>query len=477
MSKLTRRRFLEDSLLATAAAMVIPGAATAVGAAPPKRKSRDLIRVGVIGVRGRGRAHIQEFRDSADSEVVAICDPDSGVLEPAMDAVPDAKYYKDLREMLDDKSIDAITVATPNHWHSLAAIWALQAGKHVYVEKPVSHDFAEGRAVINAAKRYGGIIQHGTQSRSHKATRDAMAWLQEGGLGRVTWARGLCYKRRDSIGKRDTPLTPPSTCDVNLWTGPARMEPIYRNEFHYDWHWVFNTGNGDVGNQGVHQMDIARWGLGIDDHPQRVMSVGGRVGYEDAADTPNTQLTHFDYGDKEILFEVRGLPTDAYRTAHIGVIFQGEHGYMVSASYSKVVVFDNDGKEMKVFEGGGNHFQNFLDAIKAGRPDRLNADMTEAHRSTGLCHLGNISHMLGTRTPLGSVGSPYPTETANKACGEMRDHIVASGLSPETTMVSVGPELKFDDASERFYGPHAEDANRMLVREYREPFAIPSELF
>lgn len=475
MSKLTRRRFLEDSLLAAAAAIAVPGS---VASAAGRPKSREVIRVGVIGVRGRGRAHIKAFRDSPDSEVVAICDPDSGVIAPSVEAVPDAKYYRDIRELLDDKTIDAVSIATPNHWHSLAAIWALQAGKHVYVEKPISHDVLEGRAVVNAVRNTGLILQHGTQARSQAATRDALAWMQAGGMGRVAHARGLCYKRRDSIGKVDAPIDPPSTIDMNLWTGPARMEPIRRRELHYDWHWVFNTGNGDIGNQGVHQMDIARWGLALDDHPRAVMSVGGRVGYDDDGETPNSQLVRYDYGDNEILFEVRGLKTDPYHGAHIGVVFAGEHGYLVSAAYNKVVAFDLEGNAMKTFTGGNDdqHYYNFLEAVKSGRPDKLNAPAIEGHRSAALCHLGNISHLLGDAVPLGSIDEPFGSESANTAYREMRDHLVSNGLVPESTKVSLGPNLAFDDASERFFGPRAAAANALLIREYREPFKIPEDL-
>jgi predicted dehydrogenase len=475
MTQVNRREFLEQSLLATAALVAVPSAALAQSAAYPEKQS-DLLRVGVVGVRGRGRGLIGSFKKSPDSEVVAICDPDSGVIDPALEAVPNATYHKDLRALLDDPSIDIVAIATPNHWHALATIWALQAGKHVYVEKPISHNVVEGRAIVNAARRYGRLVQHGTQARSNVATRDAIAWLRAGGLGRVTRARGLCYKRRESIGKVDGPQQPPATLDMDLWTGPARFEPLMRAELHYDWHWDFNTGNGDIGNQGVHQMDIARWGLGLDDFPRRVMSCGGRVGYDDDGETPNSQLVSYDYGDKEIIFEVRGLPTDPYRTAHIGVVFHGERGYMVSSSYAKVVVFDHDGNVTKTFTGEGNHAQNFLDAIKHGRPDLLHADALEGHRSTALCHLGNISHRLGTVRRLSDIDAPFESEPANIAYAEFRDHLTGNELSADQTDITLGPSLAFNDASERFHGAREEQANALLTREYRIPYVIPDEL-
>jgi len=432
-----------------------------------------------MGVRGRGRAHVKAFRDAPDSEVVAICDPDTAVIGPAMEAVPDATYYRDIRAMLDDARIDAVAIAAPNHWHALATIWALQAGKHVYVEKPISHTLMEGRAVMNAARRTKLVVQHGTQARSQSATRQAMDWLHSGGIGRVTRARGLCYKRRESIGKVDAPINPPSTIDMNLWTGPARLEPIRRRQLHYDWHWVFNTGNGDIGNQGVHQMDIARWGLALDDHPRSVMSIGGRLGYDDDGETPNSQLVCYDFGPKEILFEVRGLKSGPYRTAHIGVVFTGEHGYLVSAAYNKVVAFDLDGNVTRTFTGGADHehFQNFLDAVKAGRPDLVHASVLDAHRSTALCHLGNVSHLLGRSVALGSVDVPFHSASANEAFDEMRDHLRSNGLDPDNTLVSVGATLAFDDALERVVGTNADEANTLLTRTYREPFVIAEELF
>jgi predicted dehydrogenase len=472
---MNRRAFLEQSLLATAATIVVPGAAgTALAQDPQRTVARnDRIRVGVIGVRGRGRAHIGAFKKSPDAEVVAICDPDSGVIAPAMESVPSATYHTDLRSMLDDPSIDAVSIATPNHWHSLATIWALEAGKHVYVEKPISHNVLEGRRVVEAAQRTGKLVQHGTQSRSSKATVDAMQWLHDGGLGRVETARALCFKRRQSIGKVSGPQTPPSTLDLDLWTGPAAMEPLMRASLHYDWHWVFNTGNGDIGNQGVHQMDIARWGLGLDDFPQRVVSCGGRLGYDDDGETPNTQIALYDYGPKQIVFEVRGLETGPYHTAHIGVVFHGEHGYLVSSSYAKVVAFDHDGQPIQTFTGGGDHIQNFLDAIRSGDATVLNSDALEGHRSSALCHLGNISYQLGSPRRLGATDAPFEgVEPADDAFRSMRTHLTDNGIDPDATDYTMGPSLAFDDATERFHGAHAEAANVLLTREYRAPYVV-----
>lgn len=472
MTRTSRRTFLEQSLLAAAAASAPVAPAFALPGR--KRSPNDRIQVGVVGIRGRGRAHIGAFKNSPDSEVVAICDPDEGIIGPAQKSVPDAKYYRDLREMLADESIDAIAIATPNHWHSLATIWSLQAGKHVYVEKPLSHNVFEGRQAVNAARAAGKIVQHGTQARSQPATRDAIEWMQGGGLGEVKLAYGLCYKRRGSIGKVDGPQDPPATCDYDLWTGPAPLVPLQRKNLHYDWHWVFDTGNGDLGNQGVHQVDIARWGLGLDRHPEKITSCGGRVGYVDDGNTPNTQVSLLDYGDKQVVFEVRGLQTGDYKGARIGVVFHGEAGYLVSASYEHVKAFDNEGNLIKEFRGSANHFQNFLDAVKADDPGLLNAPVLDGHLSSAMCHLGNISCNLGEERPLADIEAPYGTSEAGAdAYGRMLAHLEANGLSAGDTRIHVGPNLRFDVAAERFSGPQAAAANGMLTREYRDPFIVP----
>ena len=498
MSRFHRRQFLGDSLLAAAAAVGVPVVASRAQGEPGDAKSADVLRVGVVGVRGRGRAHVGAFKRSKDTEVVAICDADEGVIGGAMKAVPKAKFVRDIRKMLEDDSIDIVSIATPNHWHSLASLWSLQAGKHVYVEKPISHNVAEGRHVVELARQSGKIVQHGTQGRSHKAVRDAISWMRAGGLGRVQLARGLCYKRRTSIGKVDGPRQPPETCDYDLWIGPSPMRPLMRRELHYDWHWVFETGNGDIGNQGVHQMDIARWGLGKNEHPQRVVTCGGRVGYDDDGTTPNTQISLYDYGDAQIIFEVRGLKTRGYPTvevvnaaAHaagngnasdpkaadkptegprIGVVFHCEHGYLVAGSYSKVVAFDLDGKLIKTFRGAGDHFQNFIDAVKSGKKEDLTAESIEGHMSASLCHLGNISYRLGEAKAL-AVDEPFGKhEAANATFRDCRKHLVASGLDAKATKFVMGPELTFDGKTERFTGGAAQAASALLERQGRGKF-------
>jgi predicted dehydrogenase len=471
MNRISRRKFLEQSLLAAATAAtsqaVLPGFALA--SAPRKVGPNDRIRIGVIGVRGRGRAHIGAFKKSPDSEVVAICDPDEAVIGPAHKALPDAKYYKDMRQLFDDPSIDAVSIATPNHWHSLATIWALQAGKHVYVEKPISHDIFEGRQVIRAAQKSGLLVQHGTQARSATATRDAIAWMQAGGLGKVFLAHGLCYKRRKSIGKVAGPQKPPASVDYDLWTGPAAMQPLMRQSLHYDWHWLYNTGNGDVGNQGVHQMDIARWGLNQSSLPTSVISCGGRVGYDDDGDTPNSLLTHFDYGDQSIVFEVRGLKTGPERDTNIGVIFHGEKGYLVSASYGKLHAYDREGQVIETFEGEADHFQHFLDVLKSGDHGQCRASVQDAHLSAVLCHMANIAYRVGGEAGLNGWRAQPSVKFYTQFCGHLREQ----QIDLQSKNLHVSPQLSFDPVTERFTGEHAAAANQLLRKPSRKGFEIP----
>ena len=474
MNHKSRREFLGDSLLAAAAAASVPLVAPSARARS-SQKTKDPIRVGIIGVRGRGRDHLREFINSPDSTVVALCDADSGVVEPAMRHAEGATYYQDLRKMLEEAELDAVSVATPNHWHSLATIWALQAGKHVYVEKPISQNVVEGRRVVQFAAATGLVVQHGTQARSQPACRDAIAWMKEGHLGKVKLARGLCYKRRNSIGKVDGEQQPPATCNYDLWTGPAALQPLMRKNLHYDWHWDFNTGNGDIGNQGVHQMDLARWGLGLDTNPHSVASVGARLGYVDDANTPNTQVAVYEYDDAEIVFEVRGLPTPPYMGKGIGTIFHCEGGYLVIGSYSSVTAYDLDGKEVKTFKGSTSHVQNFLDAIKVGDPQKVNAPPIEGHLSSALCHLGNISYRLGEPTGLGKTDTPFANDWAgNEAFQRFRQHLADNDLPVAETEILRGPRLAFDPRTERFQGAEADRANPLATRPPRPPFSLPS---
>ena len=403
MARQTRREFLENSLFAaTATALAGMSRVPCASAEEPSTSPSERLRVAVVGLNGRGQSHLDGFMGRKDCEVVAVCDPDEAVLQNRGVAVVEKKTekqpasYIDIRKMLDDQSINIVTVATPNHWHSLAAIWAIQAGKDVYVEKPVSHNVSEGRRVVDAARRHGKICQAGTQSRSNEGKRELMNLLHSGGIGEIRLARALCYKPRESIGPRGT-YQVPSSVNYDIWCGPAPMNPLSRPKFHYDWHWQWDYGNGDLGNQGIHEMDMARWGLGKSDLGNAVFSFGGRLGYEDAGETANTQISVHDYGDKTLVFEVRGLPTDSLKGAKVGVIFEGTQGYAVIGGSDGCAVFNPAGELIKAFKTEDDHFGNFVKAVRSRRVEDLNADILEGHLSSALCHLGNISYRLGQK--------------------------------------------------------------------------------
>src|SRR5205823_4392479 len=335
-----------------------------------------------------------------------VCDVDGAVVGRVIEAANKAQgrapeHVVDIRRLLENKDIHAVSIATPNHWHALAAIWAMQAGKDVYVEKPVSHNISEGRRIVEVCRRTNKICQTGTQIRSGAGNREAIEFIRSGKLGKVRVARGLCYKRRDSIGQCGGPQEVPKSINYDLWCGPAPNNPPRRNSktngpVHYEWHWIWDYGNGDLGNQGIHQMDVARWGLGKSELCKGVLSIGGRFGYVDDGQTANTQICVFDYGDAELIFEVRGLKTDAYKGATVGNVFHCTDGYLVMPGYESAVAYSPSGEKIQSFKGGGDHFGNFIEAVRNRRPDQLNGQILEGHLSSALCHLGNISYRLGS---------------------------------------------------------------------------------
>jgi len=481
MTKQTRRRFLEDSLLAAAAAALAAGPATRVRAADQTSSSaNEKLGAAVVGVGGRGGDHLKAMISRKDVELLYIVDCDEKIGQSRCQAVEKAtgrrpKYVKDMREAFADKAVDIVTTATPNHWHSLVAIWAIQAGKDVYVEKPVSHNVSEGRRVVEAARKYNRICQTGTQCRSMKGTIDAIEFMKAGKIGQVKVARGLCYKGRGSIGPTGT-YDVPKEVDYDLWLGPAPMAPPTRKRFHYDWHWQWPYGNGDLGNQGIHQMDIARWGLGVNQLSDRILSYGGRLGYEDAGETANTQVVIHEFGDeKTLVFEVRGLPTPDYKGAKVGVIFHGTDGYVALASYEGGAAFDKSGKLIQKFDAGGDHYANFLDAVRSRKYEDLHADILEGHLSSALCHLGNISYRLGQQLSAADVkkqlASVKSNDDSQATFDRVTDHLKANKLDLEKVKLGFGPLLTFDPQKEVFKDNAA--ADEMLTRKYREPFVVP----
>lgn len=499
MAKFTRRRFFGTTITAAAAASSAPWVARA-------RSANGKLGIAVAGVHGRGTSHLEAFITDERSEVVCVVDIDQEVGEKRTQQVEERqgfrpKFVRDFREAIADSAVDAISTATPNHWHALIGMWAMQSGKDAYIEKPVSHEVWEGAALVAAARKYGRICQVGTQRRSSQAVHEAVAFMAGGGIGEVKFARGLCYKRRQSIGPLgDYPI--PASCDFSLWSGPAPFTSpkLTRESFHYDWHWQRLYGNGDLGNQGPHQTDVARWGLGLSRHPNTILSYGGRLGYQaerkddnyvDAGNTANTEVTLYDYGDKFITFETRGLSVDdsadeelntlfqSKKGNKIGVVFYGTDGYVVEGARGGCVAYDKNYQVIKEFsKGEGDHFQNFIDACISRNYKDLNADVFEGHLSASLSHLGNISYYLGEQNKVSideakKILAAVPSLDDNLATlDRTRQHLEDNGVDLKKYPISMGPMLKFDPEKEVF--PDNKEATAMLTREYREGFVCPT---
>ncbi len=492
----TRRQFLRTTALAATAAALTPRSWAQVAGA------NTDVRVAVIGLNGRGRDHLRVLRAVPGVRIAALCDVDTAVLDRtaealAKDGITPLKFT-DLRELFASKEVDAVTVATPNHWHALAGVWACQAGKDVYLEKPVSHNIWEGRQVVAAAKKYNRVIQAGVQIRSGAGLQEAVQWVRSGQLGRIKVARGFCYKRRKSIGLSTGPTPPPATVNYDLWLGPAPDQPPHRARFHYDWHWFNTYGNGDVGNQGIHQMDVARWFLGDPGLPRHTLSIGGRLGYTDDGETPNTQVVIHDYQPAPLIFEVRGLPAiydpnesqpgvpgadaagalaktmDQYRGVSIGNVIECEGGSLVTSSYFSATAHDRDGKVVKEFKGGDRHMHNFIDVVRSRQTADLYGPIEQGHLSSALCHLGGISHALGAAAGPEAIRSQVADEpTLAEAYGRLAAHLDANKIDLARTPLTLGRILAVDGAAERFTGKNAAAANALLTRAYRAPFTVP----
>ena len=455
--------------------------------------ANDAVRVAVIGVRSQGHHHIDMYKQVPGVRIVALCDVDESILDREVKALAKENIkvepYFDIRRLLENKDIDAVSIAAPNNWHSLMTVWACQAGKDVYVEKPISHEIWEGRKAVEAARKYNRIVQAGTQSRSDIALHEVAAYLQGGELGKILRARGFCYKRRASIGKVPGPQPIPSGVHYDLWCGPAQLQPLMRKELHYDWHWVWATGNGDIGNQGIHEMDMARWMLGEKELPPRVFSIGGRFGYDDDGQTANTQIAVLDYAAAPLIFEVRGLPEKAgmenmshYRGVRVGIVIDCENGSFVGGAGGGWI-YDRDNKKVKQFSstGGDDHVANFIRTVRSRNNSELKADILEGHISSALCHLGNISHRLGTQFSQGEIQEKMKDRAdISDALARFADHLSANGIDMTQVKPVLGPSLKLNPAEERFASSTEYDlesfGNQLVTRTYRAPFVVPEQV-
>ena len=465
---------------ATAAAAVTFASRNVLGA-------NDAINMGFIGVGGRGNESTRWFKNVGGVRIGAVCDPDSVRVATTQKAHPDAKGHTDLRRLLDDKSIDAVCISSSNHWHALAAIWACQAGKDVYVEKPVSQTIWEGRRMVEAARKYNRVVQGGTQQRSDPCQAGIRDFIKSGKLGKMQWIRGNRLGRRDTIGKVASPLTPPASLDYNLWLGPAQDEPLFRKSFHYDWHWMWNTGSGEMGNWGVHILDDIRNML-FDECtlPVRIASGGGRVAWNDAGETPNVHVVYFDTGIVPVIFSLSNLPLKTgvtaephYRGIRSGYVIQFEDGYYAGGRNGGWA-YDKEGKRLQQFkgDGGGAHAKNFIDAVRSRNTATLNADIERAHYSSSWCHLANIAYRLGadhTNAKAKALAADF--KPWQELVDEYEGYVTANDVDLAKANLKLSSFLEIDPKKETFIGPSATpQALSLLTREYRKGFEVPAQV-
>lgn len=461
--------------------------------------ANDRIRVGVIGVNGHGMTHVNAYRKMEGVEIAAICDIDTAVLNRVVSGLKsngvNTEAFSDMRRMLDRPEIDAVSIATPNHWHALATVWACQAGKHVCVEKPASHTIWEGRKMVEAARKYNCMVQADLDYRSNINIARAFDYMHQQ-LGAIKLVRIMNYKRRTSIGRIIGPGTIPTSIDYDQWVGPSPMKALPRKRLHYDWHWQWATGNSELGNNGPHQLDITRWGLNKQTLPTSVFSFGGRYGYVDDGETPNTQVAVYDYDGIPVIYDSRGLGertgvenmdgTVIYTAtgtrifnpykgdANCVYYFVCEHGVLFGNT-----VYDNDGKVVKSFREPGSvgpQF-NFINALRSNKRDDLRVDILQGHLSACISHMGNISYQMGQSTSVAKVEQMVATDpNVKQVYFEMKRHLLANSVNIQAEEIIMGPTLCFDSAKEQFVGEHGSRANLFTKGSYRDPYTIPGKV-
>ncbi|WP_406694398.1 Gfo/Idh/MocA family oxidoreductase [Singulisphaera sp. Ch08] len=497
MKPIPRRSFLGSSM---AAGLALGAPRLMMGAEPRSVGPNEAVRVAVIGlgatnavggVGGRGHQLIGRLREISGARIVALCDVDQAHLDREVKAASDHEgkvaAHTDLRRVFDDKNIDAVVIALPNHWHALATIWACQAGKDVYVEKPFSYDLWEGRQMVAAARKHGRMVQVGTQNRSSTLLRRVFDRLKGGELGAMRYAHALVYRARNGIGSVDAPTSPPSTVDYDLWCGPASNKPLMRKQLHYDWHWVWDTGNGEIGNNGIHVIDICRWALGQNQTPPRAMSIGGRFGFNDSGETANTQVALLDYRPAPLICEIRNVsvakgadPMGRFRGQNKGVVIDCEEGYFAGDA-SGGAIFDRQGKKIEDIADGDSpkameiaHLSGFVAAVRSRQTSDLAAEALQGHLSAACCHMANVSHRLGKQA------SPEAIRATITGDGELADAfdrcseaLRKNGVELDATPATLGPWVTLDAKQGRFVGDFADAANELSRREYRKPFVVP----
>jgi predicted dehydrogenase len=497
MNAITRRGFLKRATTA-GLALGLPRLVIGDGHGARAKGPNETIRLAVIGlgdtnaiggVGGRGHQLIPRVREVPGARIVALCDVDQAFLDrearPFKDRGEEVATHKDLRRVLDDPTIDAVVVALPNHWHALATIWACQAGKDVYVEKPFCYNLWEGRQMVASARKYGRMVQVGTQNRSSTFLRSVFEDLHRGRLGAIRYAHALVYRPRNGIGRVSTPTPIPATVDYDLWCGPAPNGPLMRTQLNYEWHWFWGTGNGEMGNNGIHVIDICRWALGQNQPPPRAMSIGGRFAFDDCGETANTHIALFDYQPAPLICEVRNVSRapasiGKCRNQDRGILLDYEGGYFAGDATGGAL-FDSKGKKVKDIPDDGSsktletsHLANFLDAVRTRRSADLAAEALQGHLSAACCHFANISHRIGNQAFPEAIRAGIRTngdlaDAFERCCEYLHENQVDLGKTPAT----LGPWVTFDPKAERFVQGFAHAANKLTRRDYRKPFVVP----
>ena len=474
-----RRDFLKRTVAGSALATFVVSGTKASGRV---LGANDRVRIAVAGINGRGQGHLRGFGEMKDVEIAYLVDPDSRLFASRSAIVKERAgntpvCVQDVRRALDDGNLDAVSIVTPNHWHALMGIWACQAGKDVYVEKPCSHNILEGRKLVEAARRYNRIVQHGTQRRSDPQWIQLTNDVRNGKYGKLLVAYGFDRRPRRSIGIED-PQEPPRELDFDLWLGPAPEQPFRTNLVHYKWHWSWDFGSGEIGNLGSHELDVCRWAMPVGAVPKSVVSLGGRFGYKDQGQTPNTQLTMIDFGEVKLLHEARGLVandqskiTDEFYTDE-GVVRDGK---FYAKGKSKGAPIEN-APPPGAPEQGPRHMQDFIDCVRSRKREDLHAEILEGHRSALLVHLGNISYRLGEDVPFDRLTKTFDGDKLfRESFEDMKRHLVDAGrLELANSTCRLGRMLSFDAQAETFVG--APDANQLLRRPYRGPFVVPERV-
>lgn len=481
-----RRDFIKKSILGTAG-ITIGGMGFTAKSYASIPGANDRMRIAICGVNGRGKSHIGGFGGIDNVEIAWLVDPDSNVLDERVKQLREkgglssnVKGAADVRTVLDLKDIDAITCATPNHWHSQMVIWAAQAKKHIYVEKPASHDIYEGRVALAAAEKYGIVVQHGTQRRSEPGWARQVSDIRSGKYGKMLVSHGFACKPREGIGF-ESPSNPPANLNWNLWKGPAVVDKFHKNLVHYNWHWFWPTGNGELNNQGTHQLDVAYWALDPEvenTHPKRVMAIGGRFKWEDQGETPNTMFALAEFANGQyVFFNVRNVNHDGYVREVTNRFYFEDGGILRDGEYES-----HNGSQPRdvpitdVRQTPGGSWGSFITACCANDPKLANGNMYDAHYSCALGHLMNTSYRLGKKVPFNEKAGRFG-DNALAYEEFMKIHAIARdgmGVPEDKAEYIVGPWLEFDGKAEKFVGENSKEANKLLANPRNKEFDIPS---